>query len=188
MERNFETALVDQCAPTLAGVKPANLFRFAPGDLETTRRSAEEWDGKLKPLGIRVSILKECSVTAASMVYVYREKWVSRILTDEANRAFLEKIGYRPAGDREMLKQLSHRLCLEQEYPHEIGVFLGYPLKDVIGFIENRGWNYTCCGCWKSYSDPEAAQRCFACYRACTALYRRMYAQGVPVVRLAVAA
>lgn len=188
MERSFETALVDQCAPTLAGVKPANLFRFAPGELEITRRSAEEWDRTLAPMGIRVSILKECSRTGASMVYVYRKDWVSRILSDQETRGFLEKMGYRPAGAQEMLEQLSRRLCLEQDYPHEIGVFLGYPLTDVIGFIENRGWNYTCCGCWKAYGDPEAAQRCFDRYRACTALYKRMYAQGVSIVRLAVAA
>ena len=27
MERNFETVMVEQCAPVLAGLKPANLFR-----------------------------------------------------------------------------------------------------------------------------------------------------------------
>ena len=28
MERNFETVMIEQCAPTLAGLKPANLFRL----------------------------------------------------------------------------------------------------------------------------------------------------------------
>ena len=48
-----------------------------------------------------------------------------------------------------MLRQLSRRLCCEADFPHEIGVFLGYPLTDVVGFIENQGRNFTCCGCWK---------------------------------------
>lgn len=34
MDRNFEKMLVEQCAPTLAGIKPANLFRFSGGGKE----------------------------------------------------------------------------------------------------------------------------------------------------------
>ena len=29
MERNFETVMIEQCAPVLAGLKPAGLFRYA---------------------------------------------------------------------------------------------------------------------------------------------------------------
>lgn len=32
MERNFETVMVEQCAPVLAGLKPAGLFRYETGD------------------------------------------------------------------------------------------------------------------------------------------------------------
>lgn len=188
MEQYFEKMLVEQCAPTLAGVKPANLFRFGGMELETIHRFVSEWDRCLTPKGIRVVILKECRKTSACMIYVYREAWLSRILEDADNRAFLERMGYRTKDGIGMLKLLSKRFCLEQDYPHEIGVFLGYPLEDVVGFIENRGWNYTCCGLWKSYGDPVAAEACFARYRACTSEYKRMYSLGTPVIQLAVAA
>ena len=79
-------------------------------------------------------------------------------------------------------------MCINAEYPHEIGIFLGYPLEDVVGFIENRGWNYTCCGYWKAYGDPAAAQKCFDRYRKCTAVYKDRYARGVPLIELVVAA
>ena len=77
---------------------------------------------------------------------------------------------------------------MEQDYPHEIGLFLGYPLSDVIGFIENKGWNYTCCGCWKSYGDPEKAQAYFDLCRRCTSRYCELYAGGVSVLHFVVAA
>ena len=48
------------------------------------------------------------------------------------------------------------------DFPHEIGVFLGYPLEDVVGFIRHRGKCFTCCGCWKSYG-------CLL-YTSCTAI------------------
>ena len=67
-------------------------------------------------------------------------------------------------------------------------VFLGYPLSDVVGFIENSGRNFTCCGCWKAYGDPQAAQRHFAQLRKCTAVYLRLFHSGTPILRLAVAA
>ena len=69
-----------------------------------------------------------------------------------------------------------------------MGLFLGYPLEDVKGFIANGGRNCTCCGCWKCYGDPEEARRRFARYRRCTALYRRRFAQGATLSQLTVAA
>ena len=83
-----------------------------------------------------------------------------------------------------MLRQLSWKLFMDQEFPHEIGVFLGYPLEDVEGFIQNGGRNYTCCGCWKSYGDPEKAEELFASYRQCTALCKKWYQNGYTITQL----
>ena len=80
------------------------------------------------------------------------------------------------------------RFQTESAFPHEIGLFLGYPLEDVKGFIQNKGQGYACCGLWKSYGDPRAARRYFDRCRACTAAYKRRYAAGVPLERLIVAA
>ena len=32
MERDFETVMIEQCAPVLAGLKPAGLFRYETRD------------------------------------------------------------------------------------------------------------------------------------------------------------
>ena len=95
---------------------------------------------------------------------------------------------HRPTNLDGLLEQLSYRLRTQPEFPHEIGVFLGYPLRDVIGFIENHGRNFTCCGFWKSYGDPAEMQVCFACYRRCIQTYVAMFEQGIPIERLAVPA
>ena len=52
-----------------------------------------------------------------------------------------------------------------EDFPHEIGVFLGYPLYDVEGFIEQR--ECVMMGYWKVYRYPSAARRLFALYDAC---------------------
>ncbi len=51
------------------------------------------------------------------------------------------------------------------EYPHEIGVLLGYPLEDVIGFIESQ--SCIMIGTWKVYnSNPDEAQQRFKLYKS----------------------
>ena len=70
--------LVEQCAPTLAGVKPANLFRFGEMEVETIHQFVTDWGRRLPPKGIRAVVLKECRKTCACMVYVSREAWLGR--------------------------------------------------------------------------------------------------------------
>ena len=52
----------------------------------------------------------------------------------------------------------------EIEFPHEIGIFLNYPLEDVRGFIEHKGQDSLFCGYWKVYHDPEKAKLTFWTY------------------------
>ena len=152
MERNFETVMVEQCAPVLAGLKPAGLFRYETGDSADLARRVKSWNAQLNPKGLQVRVLKGCVRTRQYLVYVYRESKLAAVLAQESVQNFLRQESYRlpENGAPEigsLLIQLSRRLCCSAEFPHEIGVFLGYPLKDVVGFIENRGQNFTCCGC-----------------------------------------
>ena len=55
----------------------------------------------------------------------------------------------------------------EREFPHEIGVFLGYPPADVQAFCRFGGANCKLCGYWKVYGDVEHARSCFARYDDC---------------------
>ena len=70
--------------------------------------------------------------------------------------------------------------------PHEIGIFLGYPLADVEGYIENGGRDCIRLGCWKAYSDPDGAERVFRMIRKCRRVYEECLRRGTPIERLAV--
>ena len=164
MERNFETVMIEQCAPVLASLKPAGLFRYETRDCADLARRVKNWNTQLNPKGLRVRVLKGCVLNHRYLVYVYRESKLAAVLADKKVQSFLRQEGYR------------------------LPVFLGYPLGDVVGFIENRGKNFTCCGCWKSYGDPDAAQKHFDQLSKCTAVYLRLFHSGTPILRLAVAA
>ena len=195
MERNFETVMIEQCAPVLAGLKAAGLFRQESRDRAAFYAAVAGWDARLAPKGVRVTVLKECPHSPWYLVYLYRPARLGDALSRPAVAAFLQGGGYRlpsdpasPAGCADLLRQLAGRLACGEGFPHEIGVFLGYPLGDVVGFIENGGRNFTCCGCWKSYGDPDAARRHFAQLNKCTAIYLRLFHSGTPVLKLTVAA
>ena len=188
ISRTFEAVLVRQCAPTLAGMKPGSIFCFHHSSLEASRQKVCQWNKQLEPFGLTVQILLERPGSSSVIVFVYRHDRLEQMLSDDAYQSFLAEAGYEDANLDGLLEQLSYRLRTQPEFPHEIGVFLGYPLRDVIGFIENHGRNFTCCGFWKSYGDPAEMQVCFACYRRCIQTYVAMFEQGIPIERLAVPA
>ena len=188
ISRTFEAVLVRQCAPTLAGMKPGSIFCFNHSPLEVSRQKVCQWNKQLAPFGLTVQILLERPGSGSVIVFVYRHDCLEQMLSDDAYQRFLAEAGYERTNLDGLLEQLAQRLRTQPEFPHEIGVFLGYPLRDVIGFIENHGRNFTCCGFWKSYGDPTEMQVCFACYRRCIQTYVAMFEQGIPIERLAVPA
>ena len=185
---DYEKVLIEQCAPTLAGIKPASLFRLCGGSLCSIQESICQWDKQFRPLGIHSVVLKVCLKNLSYLVMIYREQWLRNIVAEEATWRFLSGLGYEQQELCYLFQRLSQRFCLESNCPHEVGIFLGYPLEDVLGFIAHKGHNFTCCGYWKCYGDPAAAQKCFDRYRKCTDLYKKRYQSGIPIIQLVVAA
>ena len=67
----------------------------------------------------------------SSLVLFYNPETLRRTLADKCNSRWLARLGYLPEWTTgEMLEELKRRAatCL---IPHEVGVFIGYPLKDV---------------------------------------------------------
>ena len=73
------------------------------------------------------------------------------------------------------------------EFPHEVGLFLGYPPEDVKGFIDHRANGFKCAGLWKVYGDEKKARSLFEKYRKCTEIYCALWQSGLKLEQLAVA-
>ena len=94
MERNFETVMIEQCAPVLAGLKPAGLFRYETRDCADLAARVRRWNDQLGEKGLKVRVLKGCAQTHRYLIYVYRESRLRQVLADEAVREFLQREGY----------------------------------------------------------------------------------------------
>ena len=182
----FGRMLVEHCAPTLAGIKTGSMFscsRLPPGKLEGMVAS---WNNSVRAKGLRLALLKSGGERA--LVYVYREKQLLADLMEEGVWAFLHGCGYRARSVEGCLAWLCERLKLANAFPHEIGLFLGYPLCDVEGFVRHAGRNCVCGGCWKVYGNAEEALRRFRRFNKCRAVYKKLYNSGRSILQLAVAA
>ena len=98
MERNFETVMIEQCAPVLASLKPAGLFRYETRDCTDLARRVKNWNEQLQPKGLRVRVLKGCARTHQYLVYVYRESMPRG--ADRRDRAGLSPAGGLPSAGR----------------------------------------------------------------------------------------
>lgn len=140
----------------------------------------------LNEKGVYTEIIKVSQCRA--LIYVYRKKRLQKDLKKEGVLELLQQYGYSNCNLSDCLEHLKVRLQEYDCFPHEIGVFLDYPLLDVIGFIEQGGKNCKCCGIWKVYSNECETQQLFARFRKCTDVYIKVFARGRTLMQLTVAA
>ena len=118
---------------------------------------------------------------------VYRPEQLSACLNQPKTRAILRLCGYPVSLSLpDLIAHLKARMG-EEDFPHEIGLFLGYPPEDVAGFIRHCGKNCKCSGCWKVYGNREEAELRFARYKKCSEVYRRLWNEGRTVLQLTAA-
>jgi hypothetical protein len=133
----IEKCLVEHCSATLASMKSANLFNMTFADDTDVEDQIEFWNRCMKEKGIRLYILRRQENRV--LVYVYRKKQLEVSLNRPGVAKFLKKYGYGSTDVEYALDRLKSRIGENNEFPHEIGIFLDYPLGDVIGFITNEG-------------------------------------------------
>lgn len=187
-----EDLIVRHCAPTLAGLKTGNMFRASFAD-------EGEFDAELERLililtdkGLRITPLRiDCQVNCGkcgirALMYIYRPGQLQSDLDEEEAKAILSAFGYED-GDHEIcIRRLTDRICECEEFPHEVGLFLGYPPEDVKGFIELGGRQSKASGYWKVYGDVDRAQKQFERFSKCTGVYLKCLERGLPFTKLAV--
>ena len=176
--------IVRYCSPTLAGIKIGSLFSCKYDDAAALADFVAEQDRLLAPRGVRMVLVKRRKERA--LIYVYRTQQLQQLLCTPEIQAFLRQFGYHNFRVKSCIKKLRRRLALD-DFPHDIGIFLGYPLSDVQAFIENKGANCPCLGCWKAYTNILEAQKTFQSYKECTELYCRRFFAGTDIARLTVA-
>lgn len=152
--RNYRTIkelnlqIAAQCAPLMAGIKISNILITHVSNKNDVYEIFK---------GTKIQI--KCLYVAKEKItfYLYREDKLYEYLQKEKVRQLMLKFGYKNLKLSNMLRILSRKFTLymnhKTEFPHELGIFLGYPIEDVKGFIVNKGRNSLFTGYWKVYTN-----------------------------------
>ncbi len=176
--------LIYHCAPTLANRKVGSLFTVTFQEISQLQQKIMSFQEKFTEKNLQIILLKVKGHSA--LLYVYRPVKLQAILSDPLVQQFLRELGYANFSEEAVLAQLMLHLK-ESDFPHEIGVLLGYPLEDIRGFIKHKGKNDLLSGLWKVYHNVEEAKRTFQQYNKCNVVYRKCFADGFDMNRLIVA-
>jgi len=158
-------------APVVRGVKCGSLVNI--------RRNGEEirhvWKRRKNELIVRYG-LEAAELPSLSsgegtfrkdavLLLVYDRRLLERTLFSEEALSILRPLGY-DGEDRSVvsfIERLKGRF--DEGFPHEIGLFLGYPPHDVRGFMEDGGRGAIASGYWKVYANVAEAMNTFGAFR-----------------------
>jgi len=143
---------VELLAPVILGAKPAEIMSFP----EYTPLNNEKKE-KIKDFFTcckKMNYIEFKTSNGCPKVIFYNPISLNETLSDVRILKFLKGYGYPEEYSLDIyLNHLARKMEIEG-MPHEIGVFLGYPLKDVLGFLGHPSLKLTKVNGWHVYGDP----------------------------------
>ena len=161
----FERLLAMHTAPAMLGAKPSNLLTVE-GDSRTINENITRFNRKASQKGLHIQPLRRMG--GKTLMLLYNERLLDKQLHDDEVLSMFRGFGYSGCKScPQYLDKLRCRMEESEDFPHEIGLFLGYPVEDIKGFIDNKGRNCLLCGYWKVYRDADNARKVFNRYNNC---------------------
>lgn len=180
-----EELIIRHCSPTLAGLKTANMFSCVYDEAHALNGAIRAFNKRLGKKGLRMIPLRFGKERA--LIYVYRPDKLKNDLCDSLSRRLLTERGYDCASCGRCIGRLMERIKQGGDFPHEIGLFLGYAPDDVKCFMHDPNEGLLCTGCWRVYANEAEKKRLFARFQKCTEVYKRCFSEGITLERLTVA-
>ena len=155
-QKRIEIELVLQCTPLISGLKASNLFMASPSDEKMTRMLLSHTD---------ISFYRLLKSEKKAAFLLFRRNQLEIFLMQKEVLDILKEEGYQKYSLGNILFTFQRRYEAYMEgkiqFPHEMGLLLGYPAEDVKGFMEHKGKNFLCSGYWKVYHDMPEKVRLF---------------------------
>lgn len=175
----LKNQLALQCAPLLAGIKPSNLLTLRSHSEDEVYRTFQDTD-------IAVQLL--CRTKEQTVFLLYRREELLAWLHEPEVRRAMQSFGYEEAPLCDIFDGVCARyeryMTDHRQFPHELGLLLGYPVEDVLGFVEHGGQNYLYSGYWKVYANVQQAKETFARYMEAKELLIRMASAGMELTAM----
>ncbi|MCR5666214.1 MAG: DUF3793 family protein [Eubacterium sp.] len=176
---NLGMQLILQCAPLIAQLKVSNLLKIKKSEVPNLVRL-------LKMVGLSYYLLIDDGNRVTFLVF--RKEALLSYLSEKWIRGYLQSLGYLDQNLTSMLLRFRERyrahLTSKMDFPHEMGLFLGYPLEDVVGFVRKQGNDFLFSGYWKVYKDVAVKRALFEQYDKAREQMLMLYAQGMTIDKI----
>ena len=179
-DKYVEKYFLFSAAPVLAGVKPSALISFSA-------RYRAAWEANRERI-CAIAALEAVVISErrdAFQLFIYNRRHLECSLKNPTAAGLLREYGYPERAELEKLLTILSARFEKCKFPHEIGVFLGYPPEDVVAFIENCGRNCICCRYWKVYHNEQRARETFRLIDEAKSSAIELLSQSVPIHRAA---
>ncbi|MBW6411729.1 DUF3793 family protein [Clostridium weizhouense] len=158
----IENFIVYNVSQVIAGIKPASTIALKKDGDNLYGKWIKFGRSFVKSIGLEFIELRDND--KAIIVMLYNKELLEQYIFEEENKLFLNKLGYDKKEDIHIyLKKLKERYDL-YHCPHELGLFLGIPIKDVKDFMKCTKKKCLLCGYWKVYNDCNQAKKIFCQY------------------------
>ncbi|MDO0823135.1 DUF3793 family protein [Desulfosporosinus nitroreducens] len=150
--------LLDLIGSTMVGVKPAELLNIPINEGGTKNLALEE---------LRVYFLRDKNIKFREIkkqkgrvqVLFYHSTSLDNALCSKASLRFLRGLGYPEQYSVEGYVDFLVTRLNRKDFPHEIGLFLGYPFKDVLGYIGHPSLKLVKINGWKIYGNDKLSNK-----------------------------
>lgn len=158
LNSSFMHWLIELLGPVILGSKSAEIITINYNDRSYDEKISDITKHFSNCRVINYKILEKDG--CGTRIFFYNLVTMDKILGDKKIIAFLEYLGYAKGTTKDYLNILFDKIMYD-EFPNEIGLFLGYPLKDVLGFMGYSILPYKKTNYWKIYGDEEPSIRLY---------------------------
>ena len=110
-----EKVLIENCSPTLAGIKTASLVNLKWEDSAQAMREMREMNRAFGSKGLRAVPLRFRK--GRTLLYLYRPDQLQKDLLDERAHACLKKLGYPCGNTEQCVVYLAERVKQSPDFP-----------------------------------------------------------------------
>ncbi|WP_243279198.1 DUF3793 family protein [Romboutsia sp. 1001713B170131_170501_G6] len=148
--------LLEILGPVLMGSKPCEILSIPSFD--------KNKDSKIDDIKNHFNLCKKIDYIiidkkekGLKLLFINKDS-LSTQLNNKKIHNFLKYLGYPSNLDIDLyLNHLINKLE-GNNFPDEIGIFLGYPLKDVVGFMGYGSYKFHNTKYWRVYGDPKPSE------------------------------
>ena len=155
---------IESIGATLLGVKPASLINTRYSDCLKLCHSHFVCGGSVVFAAVREAGDKK-------QIFIYHKECLENVLTDAQTRQCLTRMGYQKQGTADQYVRLLIQRMRSADFPHEAGLFFGYPLKDVCGYMGGPIPYRKTMG-WRMYGDTSFSEMIYYRYKEARSLVR----------------